>query len=112
MITVDSQIQTQAPTWSRLCPAFPPAVNKKFVFLSSYETPNVEKRTAEPQNNPPQADMSKCGFASLRAFNKIDRMPYFDIRPRQGVVRYLLFYRLNKTKVSLSIGPAVFLAGG
>jgi len=57
-----------------------------------------KKRTAEPGKSEPQnrrimnRRISKEGIATLILFlAKIDRISYFDIRPRQGVVRYSLF---------------------
>ena len=43
-------------------------------------TDDREQRTAEPQNNPPEADrISKDGFALLSLFYKIDSIHSFDI---------------------------------
>jgi hypothetical protein len=48
--------------------------------------------------------MSKCGFALLSLFNKIDRMPYFDIRYSLIDIRFF--------KISFSIKLAVFQGCG
>jgi len=70
----------------------------------------IEKRTAEYRMS--NRRISKDGIATLCLFYKIDRIPYFDIRYSEFDIRYLLFYKLRKAKVSSSINLAASTAIG